>query len=914
MFAGRLRSAALAVLVALAVPAAARATTSATATPDTMTASPTAVRDVLANDTDASGTAMSVTANTQPAHGSATCTALGACFYKANAGYTGSDTFTYTLHSVAGAAATGTVTVTVGASTAQAPLQARDDDVATLAGHALTVHVLANDDGTGLTVTSSGNPQHGTASCASNGTCTYTPAAGYTGSDGFVYHVSDSSSRTTSAAVHVLVAPASTAYALATHGAPVEGTSGAIPPGGHGAWGLSVTSGPAGITGQELGALGAPSATATLDGPHALTGGSLSTAHGWSVTQSGGALRFQAGAGALLGEGFTQVFPRPLPPISQGTGGDGHVPILVGSKVFAFFHHSHPTSVTCVDRATGTACPGYPKSLQFSTSDYDGFGTTDVNGPAVVVGQRIWTHLLTADGFAQSASTGLFCWDAATDSTCGLTIVDRAEQTGNPGASAPVLVDGKIWFGGDAGKLYCVDPSTGATCAPIATGQQAITTGEYYDVVAHGTRVFLARRGDTVSCIDVHARALCPGWATPRSFAGMWNVVNMHDATGAAVGVCVVYLSAGDCVKDATPATVATISNFVSKDPYSQGYSNTLEAETGTRTLVGSLGAGGLGCYDWSTMAPCTGGGYGSDGWITNETSGGASLPSAYGAAFDGGCVIALGDPGQVFTVDPAGVSPCTSLATGTDRTTIDLRDQRCDGTVGGAAWRAVRLTDTDAKEMESVTVTIRDAATGAVLKSGNLVGGDHTLDISGIDARQHPAITVDANAKSNSGNTPWDDGIPPRITVTWSGDPQQACFRTTGDNACGASPATVKVLGRLATPAALESDASLTLQRSPCGGVEGQHSRKCGGRRIFDIHLRFKGKDARRITVTIKGKKQRQLRMRPRPVFRVDLRKYSKGRIVVRITIVTKAGKKLHGTRVYHPCSAKRPGRGFRF
>ena len=53
---------------------------------------------------------------------------------------------------------------------------------------------------------------------------------------------------------------------------------------------------------------------------------------------------------------------------------------------------------------------------------------------------------------------------------------------------------------------------------------------------------------------------------------------------------------------------------------------------------------------------------------------------------------------------------------------------------------------------------------------------------------------------------------------------------------------------------------------------------------------------------------------MKPRPRVRIDLRKYRKGRIVVRITIVTKAGKKLTGTRVYHPCTKKQPGRGFRF
>ena len=88
-------------------------------------------------------------------------------------------------------------------------------------------------------------------------------------------------------------------------------------------------------------------------------------------------------------------------------------------------------------------------------------------------------------------------------------------------------------------------------------------------------------------------------------------------------------------------------------------------------------------------------------------------LPTAYGAAYDGSCIVALGDPGQVFTVDPAGSSPCLSLTTGAERTTVDLRDQRCDGGVGGAAGRRYSWRMPSPASSSSVTVTVRDAATG---------------------------------------------------------------------------------------------------------------------------------------------------------------------------------------------------------
>jgi hypothetical protein len=133
----------------------------------------------------------------------------------------------------------------------------------------------------------------------------------------------------------------------------------------------------------------------------------------------------------VLGDSRSIPFPRPLPPISQGTGGDGHVPIVVGSKVFAFFHHASPTSVTCVDRTTGVLCPGYPRALNMST--------TNIPGPGVVVGTRIYVHLVPQWYGGDTGPISLFCWDTATDSTCGLVTVDRAPRAA-PGASAPVRV------------------------------------------------------------------------------------------------------------------------------------------------------------------------------------------------------------------------------------------------------------------------------------------------------------------------------------------------------------------------------------------------------------------------------------------------------------------------------------------
>jgi hypothetical protein len=68
--------------------------------------------DVLANDTDPEGGALTVTAATA-AHGSVTIEADGKLTYTAPGGFSGTDTITYTITDAAGATDQGQVTVNV---------------------------------------------------------------------------------------------------------------------------------------------------------------------------------------------------------------------------------------------------------------------------------------------------------------------------------------------------------------------------------------------------------------------------------------------------------------------------------------------------------------------------------------------------------------------------------------------------------------------------------------------------------------------------------------------------------------------------------------------------------------------------------------------------------------------------------
>ena len=151
---------------------------------------------VLANDTDAEGTInpASVAVSTAAAHGTtAINTTTGAITYTPTAGYYGTDTFQYTVaNTLGGASAPATVTVTV-----DAPPNAVADSAVTEENQAVSIAVLANDtDSVGTinpaSVTVSTAAAHGTTAInTTTGAITYTPTAGYYGTDTFQYTVAN---------------------------------------------------------------------------------------------------------------------------------------------------------------------------------------------------------------------------------------------------------------------------------------------------------------------------------------------------------------------------------------------------------------------------------------------------------------------------------------------------------------------------------------------------------------------------------------------------------------------------------------------------------------------------------------------------------------------------------------------------
>jgi hypothetical protein len=151
--------------------------------------------DVLANDSAASGQTLDPTSlvfPVHPQHGSVAFNpANGVVIYQPTAGYTGTDTFSYTVRDVRAALSTP---ATVSIRVQPAPVAANDTGTLS-AGQAVTLDVLANDQSNGGTLDAAslvvlGAALHGSTVVA-NGKIDYTPQAGYSGTDAFQYLVRD---------------------------------------------------------------------------------------------------------------------------------------------------------------------------------------------------------------------------------------------------------------------------------------------------------------------------------------------------------------------------------------------------------------------------------------------------------------------------------------------------------------------------------------------------------------------------------------------------------------------------------------------------------------------------------------------------------------------------------------------------
>jgi len=158
------------------------------------------VVDVLANDTDVENDALSVSGASNGSNGTVSFDGTSVT-YTPNAGFSGTDSFTYTVSDGNGGFDTATVNVTVNATQTNTPPVANDDDFTVEHGNALTGNLLVDNghgadsdaDNDNLTVTAATIMTLAGASVTllANGDFSYEGATGFVGTDSFEYTLED---------------------------------------------------------------------------------------------------------------------------------------------------------------------------------------------------------------------------------------------------------------------------------------------------------------------------------------------------------------------------------------------------------------------------------------------------------------------------------------------------------------------------------------------------------------------------------------------------------------------------------------------------------------------------------------------------------------------------------------------------
>ena len=158
--------------------------------------------DLVSNDTDVDSTSLTLTAVSNPTHGTVSIVESNAVFIP-TADYSGPASFDYTV-SDGSLTDTGTVAVTVNPIN-DAPV-ANDASVSATEETPVVITLAGTDiDGNTLTYSIIDSPVNGILSEVSENQVTYTPSSNYTGPDSFTYKANDGTADSNSATVSITV-------------------------------------------------------------------------------------------------------------------------------------------------------------------------------------------------------------------------------------------------------------------------------------------------------------------------------------------------------------------------------------------------------------------------------------------------------------------------------------------------------------------------------------------------------------------------------------------------------------------------------------------------------------------------------------------------------------------------------------
>ena len=453
------------------------------------------------------GVATSVAVAAAASHGTATASGTGITYTPA-AGFSGTDSFTYKASNTGGTSAAATVTITV---TPSAPI-AGDVSATVAYGSNGTVIPLSLTGGVATSVAVAAAASHGTATASGTG-ITYTPAAGFSGTDSFTYKASNTGGTSAAATVTITVTPS----------VPIAGNVSATV-----AYGSTGTAIPLSLTG------GVATSVAVV----------AAASHG-TVTVSGTGITYKPTAGYAGPDNFTYQAIN-----AGGTSATATVTITVGAPTVTVTTNSLPAMMV------GTV---YSQTISASggTGSYD-FAVTPNTLPAGLT--------LNPNGTLSGTPTTAGAYDftvTATDHSTGSgPYAGTMRYTGTVAVALPV-----------AGNVNATVPyGSGATAITLNLTGGAATSVAVASAAAHGTAT---ANGTSISYTPT------PGYAGTDSFT--YKAINASGTSAPAT----VTVTVGVPSVSLTPASLP--------NPTAEAaYTTTLTAAGGTAPYTFSVSSGSL--------------------------------------------------------------------------------------------------------------------------------------------------------------------------------------------------------------------------------------------------------------------------------------------------------------------------------
>jgi hypothetical protein len=569
--------------------------------------------------------------------------------------------------------------------------------------------------------------------------------------------------------------------------------------------------------------------------------GSLRVPPGWTPRWSTDGTTFgttDPGAGTVAVRADTPAarpggttLDTPLQPPVQAaptqTGGDGFTPILhrtaAGTtEAWNMYHHAGPgvPKLVCTDLATNTRCAGgpWPKQVSTAPGSFDG-GAGDVGSTTTPTYVTDPGTGLTYYPAMTGSQVGVGCLDFAARANCGFWPLAPAAPGGAYSLAGVVTTGGNLWAVGTNGRPLCLTTATRTPCAgqpypaivpPNNNGPGGIYQGS---AVVVGTRLFAssAPRGGArpaLGCFDTATLSPCAGWPAAKEYGTAdwytYNAFAAYDTSGAPAGVCSTAVNGAGNPRTAcftlagAPLSVPSLLTQPSAGTWVFDPVVVTTPDGHLRSYFGAWQGGSAGsttCYDWTTAGPCAGF---PDPAFHPTVNGGVTRD--YGYAYDTttDCLIALGDSGVLFSVDPrTGASPCIHSGASA---ALHPASFYCDGGTGHVrGYRDARLENIDMADVDLAAsrVEVRDTGGGPIPTPG--LAPDGTVDLSGVPVAQHPDITVTVSlVLTGAGDFTGPDR--PVMVLGFDGDAPQVCFRTTVSADCAVTGVTNTASGTDAT------------------------------------------------------------------------------------------------------------------